>query len=844
MAQAEQQRALDNDNNNGHRKVDDDDDGEGRDVQLSLRSDDSKKVCYESLTVDNVFDIDESISNKTDSPRNDLSGENEQFFSSDKSKDSPNKTDRSPPSSAASGKILANVTKFTVENFLNGNINEGERDSRKNSGSFSDIYYDDGEGRGILSKADKCEDSCEDITSEQYRGDDGPIQLANTSENENDQVVFSFGAAQSDASPPPRQKDKRLVVFADGSFELSSGLLPEVNERPTDDVSEEKGSRQIIDELVYSRSLGTNNGGSEGPRISEAVALPSLSEFVNFSKSAKVLHEQTRTDSAMQTLFQKFGLDDETIKSLKCKNEKTETTRCEPQIYRLPISAESSYKTQEKRGKASKYIGNSSETSKSSALQSNNAQIPAEDLQISATQSPMQTCIEKSYGPIAPHVIPLVHHVPSLDGVYRPLPLVQHSSQAQPLQYIQSFPYIYSPLAIAPNCFNFPPGTIQYSNGQYLVPVHPNFLTQPHFAAQQQQQQQAAIASQINGIGQEKAQGVAHAPGGIIVSVESETERETDRNRSNEGVERQISQHERSRESASGVDKENKELNRPGSDTSDVVPVPCQDEEMENEEPKMAASSAEGSAMTLVDVGSNSHVVKNAIPVIPLTNETQQHIAWLDQVIKQGAIAGYFQSNNISPLSSPTWQEKQGAHTMLTIQNAEKERHRSASWFMPPGVNSTIVESHGSGFTSPNIAPNRQEIMSNPVLAAYTRPEQYMRQEPLICRWTAKAEVIKDEGKQMVVNICSRQFPNIDQIVYHIAEDHLSNSGPSTTELHFCRWKDCSRNNVPFKAKYKLVNHIRVHTGEKPFHCSFAGCGKRFARSENLKIHKRTHTGM
>ncbi|XP_010129024.1 PREDICTED: zinc finger protein ZIC 1-like, partial [Chlamydotis macqueenii] len=59
---------------------------------------------------------------------------------------------------------------------------------------------------------------------------------------------------------------------------------------------------------------------------------------------------------------------------------------------------------------------------------------------------------------------------------------------------------------------------------------------------------------------------------------------------------------------------------------------------------------------------------------------------------------------------------------------------------------------------------------------------------------------------------------------------------------HICFWEECPREGKPFKAKYKLVNHIRVHTGEKPFPCPFPGCGKVFARSENLKIHKRTHT--
>lgn len=87
---------------------------------------------------------------------------------------------------------------------------------------------------------------------------------------------------------------------------------------------------------------------------------------------------------------------------------------------------------------------------------------------------------------------------------------------------------------------------------------------------------------------------------------------------------------------------------------------------------------------------------------------------------------------------------------------------------------------------------------------------------------------------------CGKTFSTMHDIVSHLTMDHVG--GPECT-THACFWQGCPRNGRAFKAKYKLVNHIRVHTGEKPFPCPFPNCGKVFARSENLKIHKRTHTG-
>eukprot|EP01083_Nonionella_stella_P171985 588842_1 len=56
-----------------------------------------------------------------------------------------------------------------------------------------------------------------------------------------------------------------------------------------------------------------------------------------------------------------------------------------------------------------------------------------------------------------------------------------------------------------------------------------------------------------------------------------------------------------------------------------------------------------------------------------------------------------------------------------------------------------------------------------------------------------------------------------------------------------CPYREC--NNKPFPSKTKLAYHIRTHTGETPYQCSYDGCGKAFKTKGNLKRHFRTHTG-
>ena len=50
----------------------------------------------------------------------------------------------------------------------------------------------------------------------------------------------------------------------------------------------------------------------------------------------------------------------------------------------------------------------------------------------------------------------------------------------------------------------------------------------------------------------------------------------------------------------------------------------------------------------------------------------------------------------------------------------------------------------------------------------------------------------------------------------HVNNDHISANKKSFA----CRWKDCPREQKPFKAQYMLVVHVRTHTGDKPNKCS------------------------
>ncbi|KAI8338207.1 hypothetical protein BC941DRAFT_34439 [Chlamydoabsidia padenii] len=111
--------------------------------------------------------------------------------------------------------------------------------------------------------------------------------------------------------------------------------------------------------------------------------------------------------------------------------------------------------------------------------------------------------------------------------------------------------------------------------------------------------------------------------------------------------------------------------------------------------------------------------------------------------------------------------------------------------------------------------------------------------DPSLLNWASDKSNDDDRYLCQWGNCCTVAL-TLDALITHIRETHI---GGGKAAYH-CEWIGCARNKKPFMKRHKMHNHLRTHTGERPFTCTVEDCGKRFSRPDSLNTHIRTHSNI